>query len=210
MDDLTTRLSRTARATVRAAAPLVLLLLALGSACSQAPDAPGSAAGAPPVAEVTTLAPATLEPGDEVPAPTGPVVLTITGGSVHNVGDRLELDRALLDRLGSVSYEADDDQATGGRRTFSGPLVATLLEVAGAGDATVMATHAINDYTADVPVSDASAYPLMLATRTDGEPMDVAGYGPTRFVYPTEGAPELDSPEYDARWVWQLDRITLR
>ncbi|TIC84049.1 molybdopterin-dependent oxidoreductase [Nocardioides sp. GY 10127] len=150
---------------------------------------------------------ATLHPGDEVPAPTGKVLLTVTGGTVTNVGDELQLDRDLLDALGTVSYEVDDDQATGEVATFSGPLVSDVLAVAGVpDDAETMHTVALNDYSVDVPVSDAEELPLILATLMDGEPMTVARYGPTRFVYPTEGF-DLDTATYNPRWIWQLASI---
>ncbi|MCL8024754.1 molybdopterin-dependent oxidoreductase [Nocardioides bruguierae] len=150
---------------------------------------------------------ATLVAGDEVPAPTGKVLLTVTGGTVTNVDGELQLDRALLDALGTVSYEVDDVQATGEVVTFSGPLVRDVLAVAGVPeDATTMHTVAINDYKVDVPVSDAAELPLMLATTMDGEPMSVARYGPTRFVYPTDGY-DLDPATYNPRWIWQLASI---
>lgn len=148
----------------------------------------------------------TLVPRDVVPAPSGKVVLVVRGGTTTNVGDELRLDLAQLEALDTVEYSVDDYLASGERATFSGPLVRTVLELAGAEDATVMHTAALNDYLVDVPVSDATDLPLMLATRMDGRRMNVANYGPTRFVYPTEGY-GLDPVTYDPRWIWQLRSI---
>jgi hypothetical protein len=149
---------------------------------------------------------AALEPGDDVPPPSGKVVLVVTGGTTTNVGDELQLDLAQLDSLASVEYDVDDHLATGERARFSGPLVQTVLELAGAEEGAVMHTAALNDYLVDVPVSDALDLPLMLATRMDGKRMSVANYGPTRFIYPTEGY-GLDPVTYDPRWIWQLRSI---
>jgi hypothetical protein len=147
-----------------------------------------------------------LEPGDKVPPPSGKVVLVVRGGTTTNVGDELRLDLDQLDALTSVEYAVDDRLATGRRVTFSGPLVRTLLDLAGAEDATTMHTVALNDYAVDIPVSDAEDLPLMLATRMDGRRMSVARYGPTRFVYPTDGY-GLDPVVYEPRWIWQLRSI---
>lgn len=149
---------------------------------------------------------AALQPGDKVPAPAGKVVLVLRGGTTTNVGHELRLDLDQLDALESVEYTVDDTLATGRRVTFSGPLVRTVLELAGAEDATVMHVEALNDYAVDVPVSDADDLPLLLATRMDGKRMSVARYGPTRFVYPTEGY-GLDPAVYEPRWIWQLRSI---
>ena len=47
---------------------------------------------------------------------------------------------------------------------------------------------------------------MLLATRLDGEPMEVAHYGPTRIIYPTAGY-DLNPTVYDPRWIWQLSSI---
>lgn len=184
---------RSALAALGALLPLVLL-----AGCA---EDPGPAPAAPEPAS-----PVRLQPGDPVPPPAGRVVLVVRGGTTTNVGDELRLDRDQLESLGTVELEVDDEFATGRRAVFSGPLVRTVLAVAGAEDAKTMHTVALNDYRADVPVSDARDLPLLLATRMDGEPMNVAGYGPTRFVYPTDGY-RLDPAVYQPRWVWQLDTI---
>jgi hypothetical protein len=151
---------------------------------------------------------ATLRPGDPVPPPEGRVVLVIRGGTTTNVGNALELDLEQLEAMGTVAYEVDDAQATGEQAEFSGPLLRTVLAVAGAEGRTIHAV-ALNDYTVDVPMSDAEDLPLMLATRMNGETMSVAGYGPTRFVYPTDD-PALDEATYGPRWIWQVRSLAVR
>lgn len=146
----------------------------------------------------------TLRPGDPVPAPTGKVVLTVSGKVTG--GADVPLDLATIERMGLVEYSADDKQAEGHVVTFRGVLLRTLLDVVGAHGATTLHTLAVNDYGVDIPASDARDYPAMVATSVDGQRMTVERYGPTRVVYPTEGF-DLDPVTYDPRWIWQLKSI---
>ena len=192
-------------------APAVLLAALLPlTACGGDDDPSGDAAAATDSLGpgIERVADATLVPGDDVPAPDGKTVLTLTGVPVTNVGDTLALDRETLQQIGMVEYTVDDRQAEGRDVVFTGPLVRDLLAVAGVeeGDGTTLHTVALNDYSVDVPIEDAYELPVMLAVLADGEPMSVARYGPTRFVYPTEGF-YLDPTVYDPRWIWQLATI---
>ncbi len=177
--------------------------------------APPALAGCSSASEAETIARSVttgdLAPGDHVPAPKGPVVLTLRGRiGETNVGDELQFDLATLERLGLHEYRADDYQAEGHVVRFRGVLLDRLLAVADADpDATTLGTVALNDYKADVPVRDAERYPVLVATSVDGKRMSVARYGPTRFVYPNL-AIDFDKTVYDARWVWQLDTVTVR
>ena len=176
------------------------------SGCSA--DQPAAARATSRPTPWTVVSEPQIRPGDAVPAPTGPVVLTVTGGTVTNVGDELQLDLATIDRMGTVRYAVFDRQAEGRRVVFSGPLLRTVLAVAGA-QGTTMHTVALNDYAVDIPVKDTERYPVLLATRADGTRMTVEHYGPTRVVYPTKGF-DLDKTVYDPRWIWQLATIDVR
>ncbi|WP_370288479.1 molybdopterin-dependent oxidoreductase [Nocardioides sp.] len=147
-----------------------------------------------------------------LPAPTGPVVLTLRDVPRPNVGRDLRLDLALLDSLGTWQLEADDRQATGRRARFTGPLLRDVLAAAGidgrGARALELHTVALNDYRVDIPVRDALEMPVLLATRTDGRTMSVAAYGPTRVIYPTSGY-DLDPSIYEPRWIWQLTSMTV-
>ncbi len=199
------------------AAATVVAPLALSGCGSASPSASEAASTGTPgqtdaVAGVapgyTVLIPATIKPGDPVPAPKGKVVLTMTGVSNPNVGKSLRFDLPTLEKLGTVRYSVFDRQAEGRDVEFSGPLLRTLLDVAGANGATLH-TVALNDYSVDIPRTDATDLPVLLATRADGRRMSVAHYGPTRFIYPTKGY-HLDKTKYDPRWIWQLAKIDVR
>lgn len=186
---------------------LVALLPALAlSACSSS-----DVAGAPeptPSTYYDVVSEPEIKPGDPVPVPTGKVVLTLRGVPNTNVGKTLRFDLATLEKLGVVSYSVFDRQAEGRDVTFSGPLLKSVLDVAGA-TGTNLHCIALNDYAVDVPAADADALPVILATKADGKKMSVAHYGPTRFIYPTDGF-DLDSTIYDPRWIWQLETIVVK
>lgn len=149
--------------------------------------------------------------GDEVPAPTGEVVLTVKGNiGTTNVGDTLQFDMETLEKLGTVSYTIDDQQAEGKVVKFEGVLVSQLLAVAQASpDADTLHTIALNDYTVEIPLEDIENYPVLLATKVDGERMPIERYGPTRIVYPYH-AYEMDVTIYNPRWIWQLATIEVQ
>ncbi|MGL4305985.1 MAG: molybdopterin-dependent oxidoreductase [Mycobacteriaceae bacterium] len=180
------------------------LALAL-SGCSQGSDpTPQSST------TLTSISEAALNRGNcrSVPAPTpspnADTVLTVTGRVANGVPVKLNL--ATLDALPQIECTVDDRQAEGRTATFTGPLLSTVLVSIGADPQTTLHTLALNDYAADLPVSDLKELPVVLATRLDGETMSVAHYGPTRVIYPTSGY-ELDKTVYDPRWVWQLASI---
>ena len=123
-----------------------------------------------------------------MPAPTGKVVLTLTGTTVTNVGDELQLDMGLLERMGVVEYTVFDRQAEGRDVSFSGPSAARRARRGGRQPHRDAALLALNDYDVDVPAADAWELPVLLATRADGARMSVEHYGPTRLVYPTRAS----------------------
>jgi len=185
------------------AAVLLLAATVTGTAaCSGSPTTVRPSAQATPL--YTEVTKPSIGPSSPVPPPTGPVVLTLSHVDHPNVGTTLQFDLETLDKLGTVKYTAYDRQAEGRNVSFTGPLLGTLLKVAGVHQA-VLHFGAINDYTVDIPVSD-TKYAPMLATRADGERMTVARYGPVRVVYPTTGV-HLDPTLYDSRWIWQLTTI---
>ena len=184
----------------------LLLTVPLLSSCGG--DEPAAAA-APADSDYEQVSEATLQPGDEVPAPTGEVVLTIRGGSTTNVDAELQLDFGLLEQMGVVRYTVFDRQAEGRNVAFSGPLLKSVLEVAGIPLDSTLNAVALNDYAVKLPAADAEEFPVMLATKSDGERMSVENYGPTRVIYPTKGY-DLDREKYDPRWIWQLASIAAR
>ncbi|MGG5257173.1 molybdopterin-dependent oxidoreductase [Phycicoccus avicenniae] len=191
-----------AAAALAALALLPLAGCAQGTARADAAATPAASSAAP--TGYTVVSAPTLRPGDPVPAPTGPVVLTVSGAVTGQKA--VSLDIAAIEKLGLVEYSVDDKQAEGHRATFRGVLLQSLLDYVGAGNATTLHTMAINDYGVDIPAADARKYPVLLATSVDGQRMSVEHYGPTRVIYPTDSF-DLDPVVYDPRWIWQLKSI---
>ncbi|MGS0683850.1 molybdopterin-dependent oxidoreductase [Nakamurella sp. GG22] len=147
------------------------------------------------------------------PRPTGSaagdsqIVLTVRGLR-NGTARTAPLDLAYLDALPQVECTVDDRLAEGRQATFRGVLLSTVLSALGVQDATVLRADALNDYSVDLPMSDVTELPVLLATRLDGQPMTVAHYGPLRVIYPTTGY-DLDPTVYDPRRIWQLSAITV-
>ena len=93
-------------------------------------------------------------------------------------------DAAALQRLPSVTikptleYDAKP-------HTLQGPLLATVLEAAGVarGSAAQLGLRAVDGYNAAVPLADAVAYRMVVATRIDGQPLALGGFGPQWAIY---------------------------
>lgn len=96
------------------------------------------------------------------------------------------------------------------RESFSGPLLSALLKRAGA-TGSMLSVCAVDDYCHDVPVADAEKYGVILALTADGKPLPPSTFGPAWLIYPRDEYPgELNTATYDARFVWQVTRITVK
>lgn len=65
---------------------------------------------------------------------------------------------------------------------------------------------AINDYSIEIPVSDAVDGGPIIAYTLDGESMSVREKGPLWVIYPFDAHKEYQSETYYSRSIWQLDR----
>lgn len=138
-------------------------------------------------------------------APTGPVVLTVTGEiSETNAGNTAQFDMAMLEKLQGRKGEMETPWTTG-RVTFEGPLLREILAAVGA-TGTNLKVRALNDYAADVPAEDAKL-DTILATKLDGKPMSIRDKGPLMLVYPFDLDADLYNEKYFSRSVWQIKEI---
>lgn len=95
-------------------------------------------------------------------------------------------------------------------RKFEGISLADILTRVGARGNT-LTIYALNDYYIDVPLSDVEKYNMILAYKMDGERLKIRNFGPLFLVYPRDTAgPELNSPLYNSRFIWQVDRIVIK
>lgn len=139
-------------------------------------------------------------------APSGPVVLTISGRvRMPNVGDKAEFDMAMLEKLPQRSFVTGTPWYTQPRK-FTGPLLRDVLAAAGAQGTTLRAV-ALNDYRVDLPFDDVQRFGVVLARLLDDRPMTVRDKGPLFIIYPFDTDPSLRSTVYFSRSAWQLRSI---
>jgi hypothetical protein len=145
----------------------------------------------------------------QMPAPEGPVVLTVTGAIANTNGKgRAAFDRAMLESLGLAEL-ATSTPWTDGTPVFRGVPMARLLDAVGATGATVHAV-ALNSYAIDVEVEELRRYPVLLAMEQDGKPLRIRDRGPLWIVYPRDQHAELRGAAHDFKWIWQLKSLEVR
>ena len=145
----------------------------------------------------------------ELAAPTGKVILTVTGKVKNtNGGGVSRFDRAMLEALGVVTLRTSTHW-TDGVIEFEGIPARRLLEAVGAEGKTMKAV-AINDYTVEIPVSDFLDNGVLLALKMNGKYMRVRDKGPIWIVYPLDQNPELATKAIRDRWIWQLKRLDIQ
>lgn len=174
------------------------LIVALGACNAQA---------TPVYQEVT---PASLSPGDPIPIPAEKVVLTLYGDlAVKNVGNTLQFDMPTLERLGLVEYAVRDPWLNS-EVTYTGILMSELSKFVGAADsAAKVHIVALDDYQVNIPFTEIKKWPILLATRTNGEYMSIENSGPTRIIFPYHAYPEIDPVKYDDLWIWNIKSMEI-
>ena len=142
-------------------------------------------------------------------APKEAVVLTVTGKiTATNAEGRADFDLAMLEALPKRAT-ATETPWTKGKVTFEGPLGSALLDKLGA-SGTVMRIVALNDYAVEVPIEDFRKWPVILATRKNGQPMPVRDKGPIFVIYPFDVDSSLYNEKYFSRSAWQVRSIEVR
>ena len=133
------------------------------------------------------------------------VVLTIDGqidgGAARNFTIRQ------LESLEMVTIETSTPWHDG-KVTFEGVPLRRLIEHVGASGKTA-AISALNSYRTEIPLSDFTRYPVILATKQDGIHMPVSDKGPLFIIYPFDASKELKSELFYSRSAWQVRRITI-
>ncbi len=125
-------------------------------------------------------------------APTGTVVLTLTGQlRTPNAGQEARFDMAMLERLPQRDLLRDVLRAAGARGT-------------------VLRARALNDYHVDIPYQDTQRFDIIIARLLDGAPMLVRDRGPLFVIYPFDAHAELRNAIYYSRSAWQLRSIEVQ
>lgn len=152
---------------------------------------------------------ATQSGAQELRAPAGDVVLTVTGliSKANSDGDAL-LDVAMLQDMDPIQIETTTIW-TEGPQVFEGVLLSRLIDELGA-EGSVIAASALNDYTVEIPLSDAVPDGPILAFAQNGAPLSVRDKGPLWVIYPYDSKAEYHSELIYARSIWQVKRMEFR
>ena len=141
-------------------------------------------------------------------APSGDVVLTVTGAiSVKNTNDAAIFDIAALKSLGATQFSTTIIWIEG-MQTFEGVSLKVLLDSLGVDEGTIVAS-AVNDYAVEIPISDAVEGGPIVAYSLNDAPMSLRDKGPLWVVYPYDQNPEYQNEVTYTRSIWQLDRIEI-
>jgi hypothetical protein len=139
---------------------------------------------------------------------TGSAILTISGDIEQlEGGDPIVFDRADLMALPATTFETSTIW-TDGVQSFTGVSLQTLALEIGVNDGRLLAT-AINDYTVEIPLSDAVEGGPIIAYLMDGEEMSIRDKGPLWVIYPYDSDADFRSEVVYSRSIWQLDRLEI-
>lgn len=95
------------------------------------------------------------------------------------------------------------------RTEFTGPSLLDILVEHGISKDETLIMRAINDFSVEIPASDAFDYNVILALFSNGEQMSVRDKGPIWLIYPMDDHEELRDDRYNSRIIWQLRSIVV-
>jgi hypothetical protein len=153
---------------------------------------------------------AKLKAGDTIPAPTGDVILTVTGKiGAKNTDSGIVMDRDMIESVGQVEYKVTDPFESKDY-TYRGPLMSDLLDLwKASSDATTLEVTALDDYVVNVPIAELRKYPVLFALQQDGQYMPASTRGPAMLVFPYNNF-EFDHVLYNDYWAWQIKSIAVK
>ena len=146
---------------------------------------------------------------DGISDPSGDVILIVHGAIeiTNGPGPAAMFDRAILESLGMQTIRTATP-FTDGPITFRGPYLRDLLDILVVTGDTLHA-HALDDYNAVFPVSDAYDHDFILAIDDDRGLLSPDQFGPIWIVGPMDDDPMIGEEAMQDRWVWQLSRIEI-
>lgn len=128
-------------------------------------------------------------------------VLTITGPEGPKVLTLGQLERLPMYRVQTSTFWPDDDGV------YEGPLLSEVLRRHGLDKRGAVRARAADGFSQRLPREDWERWPVMLATRRDGQLMGPRDKGPLRLIYPRDMDKVLLEPVYRLRWVWLLTHV---
>ncbi|EBV3599976.1 hypothetical protein DOI34_25780 [Salmonella enterica subsp. enterica serovar Virchow] len=135
------------------------------------------------------------------------LTITRTDGTVQELSlDDLKAVGEVTMRTPLFAHPADSGSPE--VRTVKGPLLRDLLKRYNVTGRTARAT-ALDAYQIDIPVEDLTAYNVVLATEIDGKQLSIRDLGPLWVVYPLGEHPELRTPVFESRSIWQVNALQM-
>ena len=142
--------------------------------------------------------------GDPIPAPTGRVVLRVTGVESGNAGAHATaMDFRTLEQMPRVKVRVYEPFLKRDM-SFSGVRMSDLLAVIGVSpSAGSIYVHALDDYHVTLTQDQLASAGAVLATRANGARIAIKDGGPIRIILARSGkvADNADN------WVWSVDRM---
>ena len=143
-----------------------------------------------------------------LPQPQMEAILTLSGAITRSNGDgEARFDLAMLEGLPRHEF-ATSTVWTDGVSVYSGVLLRDLLAAVGAEGGSLTA-HAIDGYSATMPLDSVADDGPLVAFLRDGAPMSVRQRGPLWIVFPYDDNPAYRNDTTYGRSVWQLTRIEI-
>ncbi|MHC0053606.1 putative pterin-binding protein [Actibacterium sp. D379-3] len=91
--------------------------------------------------------------------------------------------------------------------SFSGPLLRSVFPDGTLDPSDTIKLTALNNYSTEMPASEALDYNVILAMSQNGVRMSVRDKGPLWVIYPMNDHKELREPLFNDRLVWQLSKM---
>lgn len=140
--------------------------------------------------------------------PEGKVILTVSGAiNVSNSDQGAEFDLAMLEALPQYSITTHTPWSNGSY-TYQGFSAVDLVMSLGS-ESKQLQVMALNDYIAEIPLSDFIENKAIFAIFQDGQPIEVRKLGPIIVIYPYDELEDLKSETYYGRSVWQVSKINM-
>lgn len=124
---------------------------------------------------------------------------------VRRDGGLLELTPAALEQLPTYRMVTTTPWRPA-PAVFEGVLLADVLDIAGLGSVDSIVITAENDFQVEMPRAFWASYPILLATRVNGQPHTRRERGPIQFVMNDEDYGQLGKA-YEKYLVWMAARI---
>ncbi|MDH3210248.1 MAG: molybdopterin-dependent oxidoreductase [Burkholderiaceae bacterium] len=112
-----------------------------------------------------------------------------------------ELEALGMQRITTRTFWPED------QGTYEGPRLADVLKSVGIAEVAQVRVFGLDGYSQVLPREDWTRWPLILATRKNGKPLDLRDKGPLRVIYPRDSDKTLQDDLYRLRWVWMVRQI---